>query len=110
MVESDAGEPASWATNPLFCAHAGWKHRRSPDETVASRRKAIETPDPLLTRLMAIPDKEPAGSVDLYGDARYLVDGPFWRVLIGLVGQPLWHGVLPLSIQRSGGGVAARVD
>ena len=31
--------------------------------------------------------------------ARYLVDRSFRRVLIGLVGQPLWHGVLPLSIQ-----------
>src|SRR5699024_6207686 len=27
-----------------------------------------------------------------------LLTGPDWRVLIGIVGQPPWHGVLPLSI------------
>ncbi|MGO1592129.1 MAG: GNAT family N-acetyltransferase [Ancrocorticia sp.] len=91
MGVSDAEELASWATDPLFCAHAGWKQRTSTAEAVASWREAIEKPDPLLTRLMVIRDNEPMGYVDLYGDTLGMrelgfVIGPSrrWRQGVGI--------------------------
>ncbi len=68
MVYSDAETLASWAVDPLFCAHAEWKQRATVDGAVAWWREAIEAPDPLLLRLMAVRGEEPVGYVDLHGD------------------------------------------
>ena len=68
MVVFDAQTLASWAVDPLFCAHAGWKQRASVDDAVEWWREAIEAPDRLSIRLMAVRDEEPVGYVDLHGD------------------------------------------
>lgn len=69
MVLSDAEELSSWAIDPVFCAHAGWRPRSTVDGAVPWWREAIATPDPMLTRLMAVREEEPVGFVDLHGDA-----------------------------------------
>lgn len=68
MVVSDAEVFASWATDPVFCAHAGWTHHSTADGAVLWWRDAITDPDPLLTRLTAVLGEEPVGYVDLHGD------------------------------------------
>lgn len=69
MVVSDAEVLASWAVDPVFCAHAGWTLSSSADEAVPWWRHTIEAPDPALLRLMAVHDDEPVGHVDLHGDS-----------------------------------------
>ena len=69
MVVSDAETLASWAVDPVFCAHAGWKPRSTVDGAVSWWREAITVPDPLLIRLMAVRGEESVGYVDLHGDA-----------------------------------------
>ncbi len=69
MVVSDAEVLASWAADPVFCAHAGWRRDLSADAALAWWRAAIAEPDPSLTRLLALQDDQPVGHVDLHGSA-----------------------------------------
>ncbi|AXL11558.1 N-acetyltransferase [Microbacterium foliorum] len=69
MVLTDAEVLASWATDPVFCAHSGWTQRSTADAAVPWWRAAIANPDPMLTRLLAVRSDEPVGHVDLHGDA-----------------------------------------
>ncbi|BDZ64387.1 GNAT family N-acetyltransferase [Agromyces mangrovi Wang et al. 2018] len=69
LEAADAETLASWAVDPVFCAHAGWRVRTSPDDAVLWWREAIAAPDPLLIRLLALHDGEAVGYVDLHGDA-----------------------------------------
>lgn len=89
MVVSDAEALASWAVDPVFCAHAGWRLRATADAAVSWWRAAIEDRDPLLTRLLAVHREAPVGYVDLHGvasDVRELgfVIGPSSRWRHGL--------------------------
>ena len=68
LVVSDAEVFASWAIDPVFCAHAGWKESSSVAEGVPWWRDLIANPDPKLLRLAAVRGKEIVGYVDLYGD------------------------------------------
>lgn len=69
LLDSDAPLLAAWAIDPIFCAHAGWRERSTPDEAIPWWRAAIELPDPALMRFIAISNDEPVGYVDLHGDA-----------------------------------------
>lgn len=86
LVASDAETLASWAIDPVFCAHAGWTLHPSVDDAIPWWRQAIAEPDPLLTRLLALHDGEPVGHVDLHGGEEGVRELGF---LIGPSGQ--WH-------------------
>lgn len=58
---------ASWQTDALFAAHAGWRLTSSPTDGEQWWRESIVAPDPLLLRLAAVEGEEPVGYVDLYG-------------------------------------------
>lgn len=109
LVDSDAQTLGSWAADPVFCAHAGWRERSSPDEAVPWWRDAIARPDPALIRLMAVSNREPVGYVDLHGgdaDDRELgfLIGPSTRWRQGLGTQAaragLTYGFTVLGLSR----------
>lgn len=97
LVASDAETLASWATDPLFCAHAGWKLRSTVEGAIPWWHDAITAPDPLLTRLMAVGSEEPIGYVDLHGDADDVRE-------LGFVVGPSsrWHQGLGTAAARAG--------
>lgn len=68
LAVSDAATFASWATDPVFCAHAGWNPRPTPGEEQAWWRERVHVDDPYLTRLMAVSEGDSVGYVDLYGE------------------------------------------
>ncbi|HEY9309724.1 MAG TPA: GNAT family N-acetyltransferase [Microbacterium sp.] len=68
LIAADAGTLASWATDPVFCAHAGWRLRESPVDAIEWWREAIARPDPKLHRLLVLSENDSVGYVDLYGD------------------------------------------
>lgn len=68
MVAADADTLASWATDPVFCAHAGWRLRESPVDAREWWRESIARSDPELVRLLVLSDDDPVGYVDLHGD------------------------------------------
>lgn len=68
LIAADASTLASWATDPVFCAHAGWRLRDSPVDALYWWENAIVHPDPTLVRLLAVSDDNPVGYVDLHGE------------------------------------------
>lgn len=67
---ADAHVLASWQTDALFAAHAGWRLTSDAGEGVQWWRESIRNPDPLLLRLAAVESGELVGYVDLYGEQR----------------------------------------
>ncbi len=99
---------SSWAVDPVFCSHAGWKPRATTDGAVSWWHAAIADPDPLLTRLLAVRGEDPVGYVDLHGDASEVrelgfVIGPSsrwrqgWGTAAALAGLSYGFTVLDLS-------------
>ncbi len=68
LIAADASTLASWAVDPVFCAHAGWRLRESPVDALEWWQNAIVHADPKLVRLLALSDSDPVGYVDLHGD------------------------------------------
>lgn len=77
---------ASWQTDALFAAHAGWPLTSSPTDGEQWWRESIVAPDPLLLRLAAVEGEELVGYVDLYGS------GPDERELGYLIGPSACWG------------------
>lgn len=94
---TDARVLVSWEGDPVFCAHAGWKPDRPHAVALAWWREQIASPNPLLTRLLAVVDGSPVGYADLHGD------GPEAREL-GYVVAPSsrWGQGLGTAIARAG--------
>lgn len=68
MVEDDAATYASWAVDPVFCAHAEWRVRDRPGDAVPWWQSLIAEPPPLLLRLAAVHEGIVVGYVDLHGE------------------------------------------
>ncbi|MFT4215127.1 MAG: GNAT family N-acetyltransferase [Microbacterium sp.] len=97
LTIADAEELASWATDPVFCAHAGWRQRPASTDAVAWWCESIARPDPLLMRLMAVHDGVPVGYVDLHGGA------PDTRELGFVIGPShRWHRGLGTAAATAG--------
>jgi len=105
----DATVLASWQTDAVFAAHAGWRVTSDPADGEQWWRASILDPDPLLLRLAVTGDAALVGFVDLYGarsDERELglVIGPSSRWGRGLAtsaaGAALAHGFVQLGLRR----------
>jgi hypothetical protein len=68
LVVDDAPFLASLQTDPVFAAHAGWRHVTAIADGEGWWRESIAVPDPLLLRLVAITIDGPVGYVDLHGE------------------------------------------
>lgn len=66
----DAPVLASWQTDPVFAAHAGWRVTSSLTDGEPWWRESILDPDPRLLRLAAVEGEDLVGYVDLYGAGR----------------------------------------
>lgn len=109
MILADAEVFASWAIDPVFCAHAGWRHRPTSADAVSWWRDTIVAPDAELIRLTAVRDGEAVGYVDLHGrddDERELgfLIGPStrWRRGLGTAAAEagLAYGFTLLGLSR----------
>lgn len=97
MVVSDAETLASWALDPVFCAHAGWKRRETADGAASWWRAAIAEPDAASIRLLAVRGEEPVGYVDLHGDESCVRELGF---VIGPSSR--WHQGVGTAAARAG--------
>lgn len=68
MEHADAETLTSWADDPTFCAHAGWRAGAPLADTLTWWRQAIAEPDPKLCRLLAVSGGDAVGYVDLHGE------------------------------------------
>lgn len=105
----DARVLASWQTDAVFAAHAGWRVTSDPADGEQWWRASILQPDPLLLRLAVTEDGALVGFVDLYGarsDERELgfLIGPSSRWGRGLAtsaaSAALAHGFVHLRLRR----------